>query len=803
MENILQDVRYGLRILFKRPGFTSVAVLTIALGIGANTAIFSIVNAVLLRPLPYSEPDRLVQIWEARPSKGINKFSVTPRDYTEWVKQQQCFDDAAAFRQQYFTITGVDEPERILGAVVSSNLFATVGVSPIRGRVFLPEEDSPDRNRVVILAHGLWQRRFGADPSLIGQNLNMDGNAYTVVGVMPPKFEFPIAETKTEVWIPIAFRPAEIEGGGHNTFVVARRKRGETLAQAQAEMNTIASGLEQQYPQTNAGITVKVISLHEQVVGRVQTSLLILLSAVGLVLLIACANVANLLLARNSTRRKEIAIRIALGAGRARIVRQLLTESILLAGAGGFIGVLLAFLGVYFLIAISPPDIARAKDAYIDARVLSFAVAMSLSSGLIFGLLPSLQASKGDLNKSLKEAAGTTTASPGNRRFGDLLLTVEVMLSLVLLAGAGLMIKSFVRLRSVESGINSQNLLTMQLSLPASRYREASQQVGYYREVLERIRATPGVRAAAATSNLPLTGGAITDSFTIEGRSSDSSEPLKAGSYAISPDYFQTMGITVLKGRDFMEQDSETASKVVIINQAAANHFWPAEDPIGRWLTIAGGPKREIVGVAADAKRSALDSETQSELFVPYSQSSSFQFGKLVVRTISDPASLISELRKQILALDRNQAVYNIKPMDQLLSESVAERQFNMLLLSIFSVLSLVLAAVGVYSVVGFTVIRHMQELGIRIALGARTRDVIALVTRWAMIPVLAGVAIGMVVALISTRVLSSLLFQVSSTDPSTFVVVAVLMVGVTLLACYFPTRRALKADPVVAIRHE
>jgi putative ABC transport system permease protein len=803
MESLRQDVQFSFRFLRKRPVFAIAALLILMFSIGINTSIFSVINAVLLRPLPYKDPDRITQVWENNLEKNIPSFAVMPRDYLYWVNEQSVFEGMGAFRQQYFMVTGIDEPERVLGAAVSASLFPTLGVGAALGREFTPEEDKAGNNQVVAISYGLWQRRFGADANVLNKTLLLDGNPYTIVGIMPASFEFPIQPQQVELWVPIAFRPAEIERGAHNTFVVGRLKPGVTLPQALTDMRQVASQLEQQYPDTNRGVSVSVLSLKEQVVGNVRLSLFVLCGAVGFVLLIACANIANLLLARNRARRKEIAIRLATGARRARILRQMLTESLMLSLSGGALGLALAFWATDTLISISPVDMPRGKQAGIDWRVFCFSLTISLLTGIFFGLLPALQISKTDISKTLKEGADVVRGGYGRHYLRNVLIATEVALTLALLTGAGLMINSFLRLRSVNVGIDPKNLLTMEVTLPASRYRTVEQQEQFYRQVLERFKGLPGVEAASATSNLVLSGSAITDSFAITDRPVDSSGPFEAGSYVVTPDYFQTLGISILAGRDFTDQDSETSPKVVIINRTMAGRFWSGEEAIGKHISLAGGPPRVIMAIVSDARRSGLDSEIQPEFYIPYTQASSLRSGKFVVRSHSDPKMLAIALRNQIQAIDKDQAVYNLRTVEQMLSQLLAKRRYNMVLLSIFAALSLLLSAIGIYSVLAYLVIERTREIGIRMALGAQGRDIIKLVAVQGMVPVLAGIVAGLLLAMASTRILSGLLYGVSATDPATFLVVTLILIGVALIACYRPARAAAKVDPLLTLRYE
>ncbi len=823
MRILLQDLRYAGRMLLKHPGFTGVAALALALGIGANSAIFSVINAVLLRPLPYQDPDRIITIWETNPhlQLGFDKFPCSAANFIDWREQNHVFGHIAALSSDPFNLEGRGEPEKLGGARVSADLFAVLGVEASLGRAFLPEEDQPGHNHVVVLSHSLWQRRFGSDPGVIGQAVRFNGESYTVVGVMPPGFHYPHGTdmpayfqfpAQTEVWSPIALRAEQIKNrGGINKAVIARLKPGVTLKQAQAEMDTIAQRIGQQYPDTEAGFGVTLIPLHEQVTGSLRPSLLTLLGAVGFVLAVACANVANLLLARAAARQKEIAIRTALGAGRWRIVRQLLTESVLLSSLGGGLGLLLGMWGIDLLIAATPENIPRFKEVSLDARVLGFTLVVSLLTGIIFGLAPALQASKPDLNESLKEGGRGSTSV--RHRVRSLLVISEVALALVLLIGAGLMIKSFLRLQQVDPGLDPHHVLTMRLSIPYAKYSKDEQRIAFYRQLLERTESLPGVQAVGAVSEIPLSGAEDLEGFTIEGRPPVKSlqEMPIANYHTVTPDYFRAMGITLLKGRQLTEGDKEDAPGVVIINETFAHRFFPGEDAIGKRVTFDNPEKEKaswnsIVGVVRDVKHSALDAEPRPEIFRPFFQSPGTSFSgdlALVARTVSDPLSLAAAIRNEVWAVDKEMPVYDIETMDQIIAESVSRRRFNMLLLGVFAAVAMILATVGIYGVMSYTVSQRTHEIGIRMALGAERGDVLRLVVGQGMMQALAGVAIGLAGAFAVTRVMASLLYGVSATDPVTFIGISLLLAMIALIACYIPARRAMKVDPMVALRYE
>ncbi|MGH9934665.1 MAG: ABC transporter permease, partial [Blastocatellia bacterium] len=796
MGHLLNDLRYGARMLLKKPGFTLIAILTLALGIGANTAIFSVVNAVLLRPLRYSAPDRLAQVWQNFPQSGANQVTISAPEFLDYKDQNRVFERMAAFRPQGFTLTSGGEPERILGARVSADLFPLLGVAPALGRAFLPEEDQLGGPRAVILSHGFWQRRFGSDTALIGKSLTLDGESFTVVGVMPPGFQFPPQSLQNELWANVPFDANDLNRRGWRPLgVIARLKSGVSADQANAELKAIAA----RFPVSGPVPGAYMVPLQEQVVGRVRRALLILFGAVSFVLLIACANVANLSLSQAAARQREMAVRAAVGASRARLIRQLLVESLPLALLGGGAGLLLAMWIVELLVSANPNNIPRTNEIGIDLRVLGFTLSVSLLTGVIFGLAPAWQLSKLDLNESLKE--GGRGSSVSFRRFSlrSLLLVSEVALSLALLIGAGLMINSFARLLRVDPGFDPRGVLTMQIALPQSKYSEIQQRAFFFEQALERIRSLPGVQSAGMTSALPLTGNPDFG-FTIEGRTpSAPGEVPQTRWRAISPDYLRTMSIPLRRGRYFTGQDHEKATVVAIINETMARRFWPVEDPLGKRIKL-GGPQRpypwmEIVGIVGDVKHDGLDAPVNPEMYMPYAQTPFSQMPAglrfppmtLVARGGSDHASLATAARAEIKALDKDQPVANIRTLDQLLANSISQQRFYLMLLALFASLSLILAVVGLYGVVSYTVKQRTHEIGVRMAFGARAGDVLRLIIKFGMKLTLIGVVVGLVVALALTRLMKALLFDVSATDPLTFIVIALLLTGVALLACWIP----------------
>jgi len=814
LEELLQDLRYGARMLMKKPGFTLVAVLTLALGIGATTAIFSVVNAVLLRSLPYRDPDRLVLVGHRGEDQGSVTFKATPPDFLEWRDQSNVFEQIAAYKSDTADLTFNGEPERLDAGIVSANLFATLGISPALGRAFTPEEDLAGGPLAVILSDGLWRRRFGGDPRVIGRAITVGDQSRTVVGIMPPGFRFP---EESELWLPLALNVAkELSREAFLISVLARLKPGVTLEAAIADLSIILERNRQAFPRQYLGVQVGVIGLSESLIGNVRPALLVMFGAVTFVLLIACANVANLLLAKSAARQKEMAIRAAIGAGRPRLVRQLLTESLLLSLAGGVAGLLVARWGVKLFVAMSPAGIARIDESGVDGRVLGFTCAVAVLTGLIAGIFPALQASKAAINQTLKAQSTGRTVWSGHggigRRLPALMIT-ELALALVLLIGAGLMIKSFLFLLAVPKGFNPDGVLTLALRPSLAKYTRGSpQRIAYFQESLARVKALPGIQSASLTSFLPLGGGPNIRLFLeIEGRVPfEKKEPIFAANH-ISPDYFQTMGMQLRAGRPFTEQDGAETPKVVIINETLARRFFRNENPIGHRLLIMQIPLT-IVGVVGDVYHQGLDQEVYPEVYFPYMQTPRYVYMNLAVRVGSDQshsadqsisAALATSIRNQMRTIDPNEPVNQVITMDERLSNSVAGRRFQMLLFGIFAAVALVIATVGIYGVISYAVSQKTHEIGIRMALGAQTSEVLKMVVWQGLRLALVGVGLGLAAALALTRVMKSLLFNVSATDPVIFASIALLLVGVALIASYIPARRATKVDPLQALRHE
>lgn len=801
MNTLLQDLRYGIRMLLKNPGFAVVAVIALALGIGANAAIFSVVNTVLLRPLPYDDPARLM-VLEDNKLPQFSSFSSSPGNFVDWQKQNTVFERLAAVNGAAFNlVTDGSEPERLRGARFSAGMFELLGARAMHGRTFLDEEDQPGHEFVVVLSNGLWKRRFAADPNIVGQQITLSSNSYTIVGVMPAGFGYP--DQETELWTPIAFTARLAQAhGSHYLSVIGRLKPEATREQAQTEMSAIAARLAQQYPDSNTGWDLTVFPMQEYDVRDIRPALLLLLGAVGLVLLIACANVANLLLARASARQKEIAIRTALGASRLRIARQLLTESVLLALVGGGVGLLLAQWGIGSLLALAPEELPRVKDVTLDWRVLGFTLVVTLLTGVIFGLVPALQASKPNLNETLKEGGRGTTG--GQHRVRGALVIAEMALALVLLVGAGLLIRSFYRLQQVNPGFNSSNALALTVSLPGKKYPQNDQFSGFFTQLIEKAAALPGVTAVGATQSLPIQGDYVL-SFTIQGRPVPApGEGQSTNYYSVTKDYFKAMGIPLVRGRVFNEQDKKDGPRVAVINEEMAKKFFPDEDPIGKRINVSVGPEayREIVGIVGDVKQYGLAQPTTLQTYEPYVQMP-FSSMTLVVRSDGNLTPLGGAIRSAVLSLDREQPVSRMRPLEQIVSESLAKQRFSMLLLGIFAAVALILAAVGLYGVMSYSVTQRTHEIGIRAALGAQRGDVLKLVVGQGMLLALSGVGIGLAASFALTRLMALLLFGVSATDPLTFVAIPVVLTGVALAACFVPALRATRVDPMIALRYE
>jgi putative ABC transport system permease protein len=805
METFVQDLRYGLRALLKNKGFTAIAIIVLALGIGANTAIFSVVNSILLRPLPFTDPERLVQLSESRVKRGAAQMPASYPNFADWRDQNSLLENLVAYSDWNFNLTGLGEPERIQSALVSPAFFTTLGIKPIVGRVFSSDEDQAGKDLVVVIGRRLWQRRFNSDPGIVGQTLNLNDRVFTVIGVIPEGAQRPVESDEIELWAPLSHGSGLKNRYAHYLSVLGRLKVGATLQQANAEMTTIASRLQQQYPDSNVDAGVRLVPLHEQLVGDYKASLYLLLGAVAFVLLIAAANIANMLLARASSRKKEIAIRTALGASRTRIVRQLLTESMLLSLIGGTLGLLIAMWGVELLLTLGPSGLPRTNEVVVDARVLGFTLGVSLLTGMFFGLIPALQSSRPDCNETLKE--GGRRASGGRQRARNLLVVSEIALSLILLVGAGLLIRSFLRLQSVSPGFNSRNVLTMRLDLSGQKSKSGKQAIAFQSQLIERIKALPGVQSAATRSFVPITSDWAYLSFAVEGHPIDRANRSVAYYNGVSPEYFQTMQIPLTNGREFNQQDVKGTQNVAIINTTLAHRYFSNENPIGKRITLddadfSADSWTTIVGIVGDTKPKSLDGDPAAEMYMPFAQQPEPSMS-LMVRCANDPASVAAAIRAEVLALDKDQPVYSIKTLDSLLSASVATPRFRTLLLGLFATLALILATVGIYGVMSYSVIQGTHEIGIRMALGANVTDVLLLILKNGMRLALAGVAIGLVGAFALTRLMSTLLFGVEPTDGMTFTIVSAGLIGIAMFACYVPARRAAKVDPLVALRYE
>ena len=814
METLIQDIKFGLRMLVKSPSMSIVATIALALGIGANTAIFSVVNAVLLRPLPYPNPDSLVQLYETNLQRGTTSGSHSYPNFFDIRTQNTVFERVSTYRTSDFIMTGRGEPVRLQAAVVTADLFPLLGVAPALGRTFVPDEDKPsDTGRVVVLSHRLFQNRFAGDPAILNQRLTFDGVGFTVIGVMPPSFEFPIQNEPVELWTTIAgdsfgSDPITTQRGAHFLGMLARLKPNVTPEQAQSELNAIAARLEQQYPDTNTRRGLRLESAHMALVGDVRPVLFILLGAVACVLLIACANVANLLLARATIRHKEMAVRAALGASRMRVIRQLLTESVLLSLVGGAVGLLLAVWWSDLLIALGKEDIPRAVQVGIDWRVLGFTLGVSIVTGLIFGLAPAFHTSKTDLVESLKDGGRGTSEGARRNRMRSILAVGELAIAVVLLVVAGLLIKSLWRLQNVNSGLQTDNVMTFNIALPETRY-ETDRQAQFFQDLKTRLESSPGVQSASSILPLPLSGDRFQISFQIEGREVAPKDEPSADVFITGVGYFKTMGIPLVKGRDFEQRDQHGSPPIVIITEEFARQYFPNEDAIGKRIQPGistfedeESPMREIVGVVADIRNRTLNTEPKPTYYVPQTQVPFSQMA-MVVKTTTEPRSLVSGMTKEVAAMDADLPLFGVKTMGEYLSSSVAGPRFNTTLLSIFAGVALVLTLVGLYGVMSYSVAQRTNEIGIRLALGAQTRDVLLMVVKQGSILILLGLTIGLAGAFAATRLIESLLFGVTTKDPFTFAAAAVLLAVVALLACYIPAWRATKVDPLQALRYE
>jgi putative ABC transport system permease protein len=799
MNSLLQDLRYGFRMLLGKPGFTLVAVLTLALGIGANTAIFSVVNAVLLMPFPYPHAERLVTM---RSNQSLP-------DLVDIQAQGKSFEEAGGVVLQALDFTGGAEPVQVQAGLSTAGLFNVLGAQPVTGRTFTAEEDVYGGERTVVLSHGFWQRQFGGDPSVVGRQMPLSGNNYTILGVLPADFDAPRESPEVYVSLRVVNPLAARARGVHFLRTYWRMKPGVTLAQAQSEMEAIDRQLEQQYPAENKGRRTRLMSLHERVAGDTRPALLVLFGAVGLVLLIACANFANLLLARATSREREIVIRAALGAGRGRLIRQMLTESVMLSLMGGACGLMLALWGIDLLQTLKPANLPRLAGIGIDGRVLFFTLGLSVLTGLVFGLVPALNASRLNVNDALKEGGRSATAGVARHRFSNVLVVTELALALLLLIGAGLLIKGFWRLRSVEPGFETNNLLTMRVELPEARYKEIPKQTQFRERSLEAINTLPGVEAAMV-SEVPLTNDALMHNFVIEGRAplSPGEEP-ELFSRTVMGDYFRTMKIPLLKGRDFNAQDREGTPLVGIVNETFVRQYFPGADVVGsriRWARDDGDPKWiTVVGVVGDVKHFGLNQDEQPAVYTPYAQLLQpwKRWMQVVVRSQGEPLTITNMVKAQIWKIDNQIPVTKVRTMTEVMAVSLAAQRFNMMLLGIFAGVALLLATVGIYGLMSYSITERTHEIGIRMALGAQTSDVLRMVVGQGLKLITVGVALGLVGAFALTRIMSSLLFGVRAVDPLTFAVVSVLLSMVALLAWYIPARRATKVDPMIALRYE
>jgi predicted permease len=813
LDDLLQDLRYGGRMLRKNPSFAAVVILTLALGIGANIAIFSIIYTVLLKALPYPQADRLVMVYENVhvPNYQNERNNPSPGNFSDWMAQNTVLENMAAYSNRSFNVTGIGEPVRVEGELVSAEFFATLQVNASLGRVFTPEENQPGSSHVAVVSDGLWRSRFAADPRVLGQKIRLDDQSYEIVGIMPPGFHFP--DPDDQMWVPIALIPADLNNhGSHFLNVFARLKPSVTLAQAQTQMNLVARHLTDLYPDSNTGVAVNLVPLHEDVAGPVGPALLVLAGAVGLVLLIVCANVANLLLARASARHREIAVRLALGAGRGRVVRQLLTESLLLALFGCAFGVLLARWGLGVLKMLAVTNLPRTEEFGLSAPVLFFSLALSMIAGVVFGVSPALQAIRGDVHETLKSAS-RESADSSKFRTRSVLVVLETALGFVVVIGAGLLVRSFVRIEQVRLGFQPQGVLSFRVIPRGERYKQMAQRTAFYQQVIEHLQALPGVQSAAAVTFIPLTRSRGRKGFTIEGRPLTGPGQLPLAGYdLVTPEYFQTMRIPLLEGRDFSWSDSAEVQPVVSINEAMAKRYWPGEDPLGKRFHLAAAddkfPWMTIIGVVADVREFSPTVEAEPTMYFPiaqytYANDAGGILRDWVVRTNGDPARIISSVRSAIWNVDKNLPITRIRTMDEVRSVSLASQRINLLLFGLFAAIALALATIGIYGVLAYSVVQRTREIGIRLALGAHRNHVVLLVVGQGLRLAGLGVVLGWLSALGLTRLMAGMIYGVSSSDPITFFAVAAVLGVVAVAACYIPARRAMRVDPMTALRYE
>jgi len=800
---MINDLRYALRQLLKSPSFTAIAILTLALGIGACSAIFSVVNVVLLQPLDYPEANRIVAIRETNLPQ-FPEFSVSPPNYLDWEKQTKSYEHLAAYGGAQLNLTGEGEPQRLVGVKATAHYFNVYGVKPVVGRMLLPEEDAPGKNHVVVLSYPFWQQVFGGARDAVGREVQLNGEPYSVVGVAPPGFGL---ASKVDAWIPMAFKPDETANdarGGHYINVVGRLRSGVTVAQARAELEVIASQLAKQYPDSNKGWGILMMPLQDYSVRDVKPVLYTLLGAVGCVLLIACANLANLLLARATARHREISIRAALGASRARLVRQLLTESVVLSLLGGVAGLLLARWGLDTLLALAPTSLPRITEIHLDSRVLLFSLVLSVVTGLVFGIAPAWLAARADVNEALKQGSRGSTEGGARGRLRSALVVLEVTFALMLLGGAGLLARSFMQLAHVDPGFTPANATLLRLALPQKKYALPEQQTAFANALLDRVKALPGVQAAGITHSMPLVGDYVLG-FNIEGRPAIAPSDLPSTNYyAVTPDYFRAMGIRLIRGRTFTPQDDPKAPRVAIINETMARQHFPNEDPIGKRINITNGPDtwREIVGIVADIKQYGVDKATSAQSYEPFAQVP-FSSMNVVVRTSGSPAALLGALRPAVYAVDKDQPIGAIRPLEEIVADSIARQRFAMTLLTVFSLVALVIAAVGIYGVMAYSVVQRTGEFGIRMALGAQQGDVLRLVLKQGGKLIGLGLIIGLAATVAASRAMGSMLFNTSAQDPLTLCSITLLLGAVALVACLLPANRATKVNPIEALRTE
>jgi putative ABC transport system permease protein len=808
METILKDVRYGCRMLMRSPGFTAVALLAITLGIGANTTTFSALDSTLFHPFSFPNQERLVMLWEVNPQMGFNRGSVAPANVNDWREQNQTFEQVVAISQRYFDLTERDEPERFDGYEVSASFFETLGARAMAGgRTFAPDEGQPGHQQVVVLKHNLWQRRFGADPNIVNQKIRLNGKSFTVIGVMPEDFNYPF--NGGEMWTPLVFEPKDlINRGSHYLQAMGLLKTGVSSQQAREDLNAIAGRLAAQFPETNAGRGVNVLSVTQDATRGSRMYAPVMLASVGFVLLIACANVANLLLVRGATRQKEIAIRLAMGASRWRLVRQLLTESLLLSLAGGALGLLVSVGGVKALAHSIPDDFSKYIPGWhnlvINRTAFVFTLIVSVITGLLFGMVPAIQSTKTNFNEALKEGGKGTSGKASHNRARNMLVVAEVALSLVLLIGAGLMIRSFVEMLRSEFGVNPAGVLTMQVSLPNEKYAKPETRTSFYGQLLSRLEALPGVTEAGAVGTLPMSGSNNSHGIERIGQTVFQQSMQHNVLYTpVTPGYLAAIRTRLINGRDFIEQDRDDVPHVALVNEAFVKEFLPGQDPLGQTFKEPAGQPVTIVGVTGNVINSDFDDKREAQIYVPYNQDS-WRGMYLVIRTGgSNPSQLTAAARAEVNALDKTLPVFNVKPMEQVISERMSPKRLATFMMAGFALLALALAGVGIYAVMSYVVSQRTHEIGIRMALGAQAGDIFKLVITQGLTLTLIGVVIGLAGAYAVTRAMAQLLYGITSTDPPTFMGISLLLGAVAMLACYIPTRRATRVDPIVALRHE